>query len=111
MQHDVPVTAQPAGGTLSGESSGTTQTNEGATSLSLFTLPGAAAGRVFSFVVQDSDGIRVNAAEGDTIRVGRNVSSTAGRIDCLDMGSVITLVAINSTEWIATSMVGTWVVI
>jgi hypothetical protein len=83
-------------------------TNEGATSKVERTLPSAAAGYEYTFVVQDSDGIRIIAAAGDTIRVAGSVSSAGGYAENTTIGSTITLVAINATEWIATSVNGTW---
>lgn len=90
---------------------GTTFTNEGAAALVAFTLPGAALQTgPYTFIVQDADGIRVTAAAGDTIRLGSSVSAVAGRIDSVDIGSTVTIIAINATEWMATSIVGTWTV-
>jgi len=83
-------------------------TNEGATAANYHTLPSAAAGLFYTFVVQDSDGIRVTANTADTIRVIDSVTATAGYIESTTIGSVVTLVAINATEWIATSIHGVW---
>lgn len=109
LLHIVDVVADADGRTISAAESGTTFTNEGATGRDDFTLPDAVAGLTYRFVVQDSDGIRVIAATGDTIRVGALVSGAAGRIDNATIGSVVELVAINATEWYATATVGTWV--
>lgn len=87
-----------------------TFTNEGATALTQNTLPGAAKGLTYTFIVQDADGIRVVAGSGDTIRIAGSVSAAAGRIDSTTIGSTVTLVAINATEWVAVSVNGTWVV-
>ncbi|MCY2925982.1 MAG: hypothetical protein NT031_11190 [Planctomycetota bacterium] len=89
---------------------GKTLTNEGATARNYHTLPSAAAGMSFEFVVQDSDGMRIVAAAGDTIRVAGNVSAAAGYIQNATVGSAIRLLAVNATEWIAVSYVGTWTV-
>lgn len=86
-------------------------TNEGATAKIHFTLPTAAANRSFTFVVQDGDGIRVNAASGDTIRVDSSVSGVAGYIESTTIGEAITIVAINATEWVAIAEVGNWTVV
>jgi len=85
-----------------------TLTNEGATAKNYHTLPTAVAGLTFTFIVQDADGIRVVANTGDTIRVAGTVSASAGYTESTTVGDVITLVAINATEWIAISYVGTW---
>lgn len=84
------------------------QTNEGATAKVSHTLPTAAAGGIFSFLVQDSDGIRINAAAGDTIRVRTKVTSVAGFIESVTLGSIVKLVAINATEWFAMEIGGNW---
>ena len=73
-------------------------------------LPSAAAGLDFSFMVQDADGIRVTAATGDTIRVGTALSGVAGKIESTTIGSSVRLIALNATEWMAVSMVGSWTV-
>lgn len=86
-------------------------TNEGASALIVFNLPTAVKGiGPYTFIVQDTDGIQVVAASGDTIRVGVNASATAGNAQSTVIGSSITIVAINVTEWIAYSVTGTWVV-
>lgn len=104
------VVAKTAAYTLTAFDSNRTFTNEGTTARMDFTLPTAAAGLVYRFIVQDTDGIRVIADTGDTIRNAGSVSATAGRIDNATIGSVVTIEAINATEWIVTSFVGTWVV-
>lgn len=88
--------------------SGNTYTNEGATEENYSVLPTAAAGLRFTFIVQDSDGMRITASSGDTIRVGATVSISGGYIESLDIGSSISLIAINATEWMATAVMGTW---
>lgn len=82
--------------------------NEGATSKPNYSLPIAAAGLHYTIIVQDSDGIDITAQAGDTIRWGTSVTGTGGTITSTTVGASITLVAINVTEWIAISIVGTW---
>lgn len=72
------------------------------------TLPLAAAGLVFTFICNDTDGIRATANTSDTIRVGSSISKAAGYIESTVVGSTVTLVAIDATEWIAVSFSGTW---
>lgn len=88
----------------------TVLTNEGATAQNYHTLPTAAAGVEFEFVVQDADGIRVVANTADTIRDGATVSAAAGFIQSTTQGSTLRLLAINATEWIVMSKTGTWTV-
>ena len=90
--------------------SGTTFTNEGATAEIPFNLPTAVAGLWYTFIVQDADGIQVNAASGDTIRIAASVSAAAGLCESATIGNTVTLCAINATEWVATSVIGTWTV-
>jgi hypothetical protein len=105
-----PVTASPSGASPTAALSGTIYTNEGATALATFNLPTAVAGLEFEFYVADTDAVRVVAAAGDNIRVGASVSATAGRIDNAVIGGYVRLVAINATNWVAASTVGTWTV-
>lgn len=85
-------------------------TNEGSTASVTFSLPTAASGLIYTFIVQDADGIVVDADTGDTIRLSTQVSASSGNATSTAIGSVLTLVAINATEWIATTIRGTWVV-
>lgn len=97
--------------TLAGTDANKIYTNEGASSLIVFNLPTAAKGiGPYTFIVQDTDGIQIVASAGDTIRLGVNVSATAGNAQSTIIGSVVSIVAINATEWVATTVVGTWVV-
>lgn len=95
---------------LTSVESRTVLTNEGAVAQNYHTLPTAAAGLEFEFVVQDSDGIRVVASSGDTIRDGATVSAAAGFIQSTTVGSTLRLLAINATEWIVMSKQGTWTI-
>lgn len=83
-------------------------TNEGATSQVAVTLPAAAAGLEYTFIVQDADGIQITAAAGDTIRQAGSVSSSGGTATSTTIGDTLTLLAINATEWIAIASHGTW---
>lgn len=106
-----PVTASASGPVaLTAADSGKLFTNEGAAAEVEFNLPAAAPGLEFSFVVQDVDGVQVNAAAGDTIRIAASVSAAAGLIEATAIGNAVKLKAINATEWVATSVVGTWTV-
>lgn len=85
-------------------------TNEGATASIVFNLPTAVAGLTYTFVVQDTDGLSVVAAAGDTIRIAASVSAAAGNIASTTIGNTVVLVAINATEWVAIAVNGTWTV-
>ena len=94
---------------------GTCFTNEGATAEVYLQLPSAAAGLHFEFICQDQDGMRIVAAAGDVIRMGYDVTTAGGYVktsvesagEAL-IGSVLALVAINDTEWIARWLTGMW---
>jgi hypothetical protein len=103
----VPVTTTAAPASTH---TGAVYTNEGDTDGATVTLPAAAAGLQFSVVVQAAQTLTVTAGTGDTIRVAASVTAAAGSITCATVGSAITLVAINATEWVALSTVGTWTV-
>lgn len=106
-----PVTAQASTPlALTSTDSGKVYTNEGASAEIVFNLPTAAADLNYTFIVQDANGIQINANTGDTIRVAASVSASAGLIETATVGNVVKLVAINATEWIAVSYVGTWTV-
>jgi len=85
-------------------------TNEGASALVYLNLPPAVIGLTYTFAVQDVDGIRIAADTGDTIRIAGSVSAGAGYAESTTIGSCLTLKAINATEWLAFSSVGTWAV-
>lgn len=97
---------------LAANESGKVLTNEGSTAENYHTLPSAVAGYQFTFVVQDSDGIRITAAGGDTIQpiAGTAASAAGGFIRCATLGAFITLVAINATEWVAIGSAGVWTI-
>lgn len=94
--------------TLTAANTGGSFSNDGATALVTFTLPPAAADLVFTFVVNDADGIAVDAAGTNTIRIGTLVSSAGGVATSTQIGSVLTIQGVNSTEWNATTVIGVW---
>lgn len=113
--HQIEVEANTAGSGSPNILSASTEnnklfTNEGATAENHHTLPTAVAGLTYTFYCQDTDGIQINANTGDTIRIAASVSAAAGLIETATVGNAVTLVAINATEWVAISVVGTWTV-
>jgi len=73
-------------------------------------LPAAVAGLTYTFIVRDANGLRVTAAAGDKIRLGATITKAAGYVESIELGASITLVATDTSDWIATSVVGTWAV-
>jgi hypothetical protein len=102
------VVADADGATLTSADNGKCYTNEGASFTVPFTLPTAAAGMVFTFVVQDGDGMTVQAATGDTLRNGATVTGAGGGWSNTTIGSVLMVLSINDTEWITVTVIGTW---
>lgn len=103
------VVAKTAAYTVTIHDQGRTFTNEGATSIVVFTLPTAVAGQRYRFVVTDADGIRITAGAGDTIRRTTSVTAAAGSIESTAIGSVVELLAVDATQWIALDGgIGTW---
>ena len=72
------------------------------------TLPSAAAGMVFTFMCNHTDGIRVTAAAGDKIQMNGLTSKVAGYAESTIAGSVVRLICVDTTEWIADTIIGTW---
>ena len=100
------ILAVPAGAALTESSSVNTLTNSGASALTVFTLPSAVAGYEQEFCSIDIDGIRVTAAAGDNIRIsgesGTNATNT-------QVGAYLHLKALDSSNWVAKSATGTWI--
>lgn len=94
--------------TITAAESNKVYTNEGATAKIVYNLPTAVAGLTYTFIVQDTDWMDITAAAWDTIRRNTNVTAAWGTVTSTAIGSVLTLVAINATEWIATSEIWTW---
>lgn len=88
--------------------SGSFFTNEGATEQVYLDLPAAKQYLVFDFIVSDSDGVRITAGSGDTIRLYSDVTPAAGYIESTDIGSTLRIKAINDTEWVVVSSSGQW---
>ena len=89
---------------ITSEENLTTFTNEGTAVLNYHTLPTAVAGHQFTFICDDANGIHVTASAGDTIRLESAVSAAGGYIHSEIVGAHITLMAIDSTQWIAISV-------
>ena len=86
---------------ITSEESLTTFTNEGTAVLNYHTLPPAQAGVQFNFICDDILGMHITASAGDTIRLESAVSVSGGYIHTEVVGGHVTLLAIDSTQWIA----------
>lgn len=87
--------------------SSTLFTNEWTTAKNYHTLPTAVAWLTYTFYVADSDWIRVVADTWNFILVNWVSSTSAWYCDSISIWSSITLTAINATDWVATSSIGT----
>jgi hypothetical protein len=86
-------------------------TNEGALAIVDFNLPPAVANlECGPFLVQNANGLRVNAAAGDTVSIGGSASVAGGNARCVQVGGVVLFLCINATEWDATTVQRVWIV-
>jgi hypothetical protein len=73
-------------------------------------LPAAAVGYVFKFIVTAAQGLRIRAFTGDTIRIGSTVTAAAGYIQSTTLGDYIELFATSSGGWYARSPIQGWTI-
>lgn len=101
------ITVDADGATFTSGDSPAAISNEGAATLLTFNLPTAVADLEFWFYCQDADGLKVVAAAGDTIRIGADVSATAGNAETTQVGTVMHFKCLNATEWFCSLHAGT----
>jgi hypothetical protein len=108
--HSEPVTAKTANYTVLTSDRATVFTNLGASGEIDFTLPAAAAGLTYTFVVEAAQTLKVIAPASTTIQIADSVTSAAGSISSSIIGTAVTLVCTNTTNktWVATAWDGTW---
>lgn len=101
--------ADTNGETFTGAHSGLVITNTGATGGQVFNLPPAVAGMRFTFVLAAAQTIDINPDSNDKI-LGLGLSTSLG--DAIrsntTVGTAVQLVAIDATNWLPISVVGTW---
>lgn len=102
------TTACTSNQTLTADQSYQTFTNIGASGGVTLTLPTPAAGLQFSFVVATAQTLTIGVAGLVVIALGEIPSSAGGNVSSNSAFSAVTLKAISSTLWVATSVVGTW---
>jgi len=88
--------------------SGSIQTNAGAAGAAAWVLPDAAAGLNYTFVVMAEQELRVTPAAGDKICIAGTCADVAEYWWADAIGESLTLVAVDGTNWVATSYTGTW---
>lgn len=82
-------------------------TNEGAIAQVILTLPVCAPGLEYTAIVQNTNGLRLTAQGGATIKMG---SQSGTLVESQIVGSSLTLLGINETTWVAVRGLGTWTV-
>lgn len=110
LQHDLRPIATPASQPINFNHSGALLHNTGAAAEVNLTLTGAFPGLWFMFFVAVAQNFRITAAAGDTIRVGSSVSGEAGNVVANTVGNALTLMALDTAQWIAIAREGTWTV-
>jgi hypothetical protein len=88
--------------------SGTILTNAGAGGPFAHTLPAAAVGLTYTFIVMAAQELRVTPAAGNVINIAGVAGDAAEYWTANAVGASLTLVAVDTTNWIATSYTGTW---
>lgn len=111
VTHKRPVVDRATALGLAVGDSGTLYTNVGAGSRVDLTLPAIGAttiGTFFTFACEDADGLRIIAPASTTLQIGSTATSVAGYVESTTIGSVIKLVAVSATRWVAETIVATW---
>ncbi len=86
-------------------------TNTGASASVTFTLPTAAAGHNTCYIADTAQTIVIAADTGHTIRNGASVTAASGNFTSNgQIGAMLSVVALNSTEWYVTKITGSWTV-
>jgi hypothetical protein len=105
------VAAHTTGDTFSYAHSGRLVTNPAATGSLTFNLPPAAPGLHFIFALSAAQRIVVNPEDGDLF-IGTGITPVPGAGDAIQsdqiVGTLIEIVAIDSTNWLQIRKVGTW---
>lgn len=96
------------GDALAVTDSGSVQTNAGASGAAAWTLPDAAAGLNYCFVVMAAQELRVTPAAGDKIVHGSTVMDAAEYYYADAIGESLCITAVDGTNWVMTSSTGTW---
>lgn len=88
--------------------SGKVVTNAGAGGTVAITLPTAAAGYRFTFILMAAQELRITPAAGDAIKIGTSAGAAAEYFVADAVGETVTIVSVDATNWVATSYIGTW---
>ena len=103
--------------TLVSSQSGQWFTNAGTVQQGI-TLPTAAVGLLYNFVVPDSDGVQINAAGTNTIRMtvatslptaeATAITTAGGYISSTLQGSAVSLLGVSTAQWVVVNKTGVW---
>jgi hypothetical protein len=88
--------------------SGTVLTNAGAGDAYAHTLPAAAIGLNYCFIVMAAQELRVTPAAGDAINIAGTAGAAAEYWTASAVGEALCIVATDVNTWVATSYTGTW---
>ena len=88
--------------------SGTVLTNLGSNGADAWTLPSAAIGLNYIFVVMAAQEMQITPAGGDIINIDGTAADVAEYWTANAIGETLHLVAVDTTNWIAVSFTGTW---
>jgi hypothetical protein len=102
------VTAYTANHTVTAAQTGATLTNSGAVGTVTFTMPTPAAGLVYTFIVAAAQNVILDVGGSVVIAIGEIAGTPGGGASCNSPYSSVTLKAISTTLWVATSSIGSW---
>lgn len=106
ISHEEVQTAKTADYTVTSGETGKTFTTDGAAGTVIFTLPAAAAGLRYTFIVMETQILRVARAGGDAIFDQGGTSRTT--TEAAVKGRTITLEATSAAEWYVVAINGSW---
>jgi hypothetical protein len=110
---NVLVFSDTNGETLTNAHSSQVITNTLATGSQTFNLPAASAGLHFLFALSAAQKIAVNP-QNDDVFIGTGISRAPAAGDALEsdqvVGTLIEIVAVDSTQWLVIRKVGTWTI-
>lgn len=107
LAHESPVEAFTSDDTLTAAESGKTCHNTGAGGVVTLTLPAAANGLAFRFVLGAAAQLIIQTNGTDTIEINASSSAAGGTAHANAIGRVLQLLAIGSI-WYATEQIGSW---
>lgn len=102
------VTAYTTDHTVTAAETGETFINTGAAGAVVFTLPTPAAGLVYTFIVAEAQTVTLDVGGSVVIAIGEISGTAGGGASCNSPFSAVTLKAVSTTLWVATSNTGSW---